>query len=80
MSTVTEWIRAFEIFKKYTERPDEERFEVCAEHDELWAGPDPITVSDEDREELESLGYQRRVFSEVRLRLRVSGKKRGTDE
>lgn len=47
-----EFIRAFEIFRKY---PQDEM--VTAEHDEVYAGPDPRIVSDEDKAELEKLGW-----------------------
>lgn len=42
----------FEIFDKY-----EGYQEVAAEHDRIFAGPDPEIVSDEDKETLEEIGW-----------------------
>lgn len=46
------FIRAFAIFATYEHTAD-----VAAEHDEMWAGPDPDDVSPEHLAELEELGW-----------------------
>ena len=48
------WAEAFTIFAKYDDKP---YGEVAAEHDEIYAGPDPQDVSDEDLARLEVLGW-----------------------
>lgn len=45
--------RAFQIFDSY----GTERQGVSAEHDQIWAGPDPADVTDEHIAELEQLGW-----------------------
>lgn len=54
MPTYAKWIEAFQIFAKY----DPEGTDVAAEHDEMWAGPDPSVVSPEDKARLEELGWR----------------------
>lgn len=44
--------KALDIFAKYEHRPW-----LSAEHDELFAGPDPSVVSAEDIEALDQLGW-----------------------
>ena len=46
------WAEAFSIFAKYDERGD-----VAAEHDEVFAGPDCNVMSDEDLVRLAALGW-----------------------
>lgn len=48
------WARAFTIFALY---PDGGSDEVAAEHDEVYAGPNPDVVSPEHLAELETLGW-----------------------
>lgn len=50
--TYDDLIKAFEIFKKYPHSGY-----VSAEHDEVYSGPDPAVVSDEDKAALEELGW-----------------------
>lgn len=57
MSQTEEWQEAFAIFAKY-DRGDGE-FEFVAEHDEVWFGPDPARVSDEDLARLHELGWNK---------------------
>ncbi len=47
-------MEAFMIFAKY---PNEYHDISRAEHDEIWAGPDPEVVSTEDKLRLEELGW-----------------------
>lgn len=46
-------LKAFMIFDKY----DAAENKVDAEHDEVWAGPDPKVVSEEDLAALAELGW-----------------------
>jgi hypothetical protein len=46
--------RAFQIFDSYG-NPNEQ--DISAEHDEIYAGPDPEVVSPEHLIELEALGW-----------------------
>lgn len=46
--------RAFQIFDSYGD-PNEQ--DISAEHDEIFAGPDPEVVSAEHLIELEQLGW-----------------------
>jgi hypothetical protein len=48
------WAEAFNIFAKYA--PDQ-LHAVVAEHDQIWAGPDPRDVSAEDHLRLGDLGW-----------------------
>ena len=48
-------IEAFLIFKKYMN--DDMSTRVSAEHDIVYAGPDPIDVSEKDKKRLEELGW-----------------------
>lgn len=50
-----EWILAFRIFQKY----DPGSFNVQASHDEVHAGPEPDSVSDDDLRELYALGWRK---------------------
>lgn len=49
-----EWITGFTIFQRY--QPDA-KFAVSAEHDIVYAGPTPATVSNEDKAALERCGW-----------------------
>ena len=53
MRTFAEYAEAFTIFAKYSD----EKFAVCAEHDEIFAHVDPEMVSDEDKKRLKELGW-----------------------
>lgn len=54
LSVYQQWARAFEIFASYPH----ERFEgVSAQHDEVFAGPDPAVVSAEHLAELEAMNW-----------------------
>jgi len=53
--TVEGWSRAFEIMGRY-QKPGK-MFHVAPEHDELFAGPDPEIVTEEDKKALEELGW-----------------------
>lgn len=56
MSTgYSELIEALTIFDKYYQEGSYGF--LHAEHDEIWAGPDPSIVSDEDKEHLKELGW-----------------------
>lgn len=48
------WSKAFAIFAKYH---DGKHGHVSAEHDEVFAGPNPDVVSDADKAELERYGW-----------------------
>lgn len=47
-----DYVKAFDIFRKYPHSAF-----VHAEHDEVWAGPDPADVSDDDKVALKELGW-----------------------
>lgn len=49
------WAEAFTIFERYL--PNEKWAQVAGEHDVVYAGPNPETVSDEDRARLDQLGW-----------------------
>jgi len=51
--TFNEFAEAFAIFDKYSK----DEFAVCAEHDEIFAHLDSETVSEDDKERLEELGW-----------------------
>lgn len=51
-STYSEWIEALEIFSKY-----EHVQGFSADHDEVFAGPNPEVVSDDDSTKLIELGW-----------------------
>lgn len=53
MSKYSDWAEAFTIFAKY----DDKQYGVSAEHDEVYAGPSPSSVSEDDIEKLDSLGW-----------------------
>jgi hypothetical protein len=55
-----EWIESFEIFKKYNATGGLE----AAEHDEVFAGPNPNVVSSEDLVRLEQLGWNESEYGE----------------
>jgi hypothetical protein len=46
-------IKVFQIFRKYGNLP----YPTHCEHDEMMVCVDPETVSDEDKQELDSLGF-----------------------
>lgn len=51
--TTTDLLRGIAIFEKYQSDTN-----VCAEHDQIWLGPDAeIEIAKEDLEELELLGF-----------------------
>lgn len=52
MSGYQRIIEAFQIFEKYDHFKN-----VHAEHDELYAGPDPSVVSEEELVKLDELGW-----------------------
>lgn len=52
----TSFVIAFSVFAAYTKGRDH----VAAEHDELFAGPDPAVVSDADLIKLEKHGWTAR--------------------
>ena len=56
--TYAEWIESLNIFAKYA--PDGLATPVwpCLEHDEIWMGPDPEIVSDEDKARLSELRWE----------------------
>ena len=54
VETYNELAKAFTIFAKYSPQ----YADVSAEHDVLYAGPDPETVSDEDKKALSELGWE----------------------
>jgi len=52
MTRIEQIVRGINILSKY---PD---CDMAAEHDEIWFGPnDPDVVSEEDKAELETLGW-----------------------
>ena len=53
MNIYEEFSEAFTIFAKY----DTDGY-ICAEHDEIFAGPNPEIVSEEDKKKLEELGWR----------------------
>lgn len=54
MNAYERMIRAFEIFNSY---PGEHVHNLAAEHDRLFAGPDPAEVSADHIAELNALGW-----------------------
>lgn len=55
----SEWIESFQIFEKYGCTDGI----AAAEHDEVFAGPDDISIiSDEDRVRLEALGWNESAY------------------
>ncbi len=52
MSVYENFRAGLAIFERYEHYP-----RMTARHDEIYAGPDPESVSDEDRATLESLGW-----------------------
>lgn len=53
-ATYKDLIEAFTIFAKYE---GENQYLPGVEHDEMWAGPNPEDVSEEDKKRLEELGW-----------------------
>lgn len=51
--TYAAWAEAFTIFAKYSS----EFYQISAEHDIVYAGPDPAVVSEEDKTRLEALNW-----------------------
>lgn len=51
--TWAEFAEAFTIFAKY----GDEEYSTQADHEEIFAGPNPTIVSAEDRARLEELGW-----------------------
>jgi hypothetical protein len=51
--TYAGWAEAFTIFHKYKAN----RADVAAEHDTIYAGPDPATVEQADLVRLKELGW-----------------------
>ena len=49
------WSKAFALFAKYDTSP---YVEVAAEHDIIFAGPNPKDVSEEDKQELTRYGWR----------------------
>jgi len=54
--TNKEWIESFSIFDKYAIDPSEEGVHRTTA-DDIYAGPDPVKVSPEDKARLEELGW-----------------------
>jgi hypothetical protein len=55
--TYAEWIESLAIFAKYSpEGLNGKEWAIC-EHDEMWMGPNPDIVSDEDKARLEELRW-----------------------
>lgn len=52
-----EWIESLTIFAKYEPEGLDTVVWPCAEHDEMWMGPDPKLVSDEDKTRLAELHW-----------------------
>lgn len=46
--------QAFEIFRNFSNHKDHS---VSAQHDVIYAGPDPVDVPDEYKEKLAALGW-----------------------
>jgi hypothetical protein len=57
---LVEFAEAFMIFAKY----GDESHSVQTAHDEIFAGPDPSVVSDEDRARLKELGWMESIENE----------------
>lgn len=57
--TFAAWAEAFAIFGKY--QPD--MAQIDAQHDVIFAGPDPAWISQEDKDKLGQLGWH--ISSEV---------------
>jgi len=53
-SNWSRWAKAFTIFAKYAGK---EYAHTAAEHDEVYAGPEPEKVSEEDKKLLNELGW-----------------------
>lgn len=53
MSDYADMARAMQIFASY----NGQREDISAEHDEIFAGPDPAAVSAEHLDELEGLNW-----------------------
>jgi hypothetical protein len=51
----SEYAEAFSIFSQYDNKP----FSVHAEHDEIFAGPNPSVVSAEHLKRLNELGWRK---------------------
>jgi hypothetical protein len=51
--TYAAWAEAFAIFAKY----NSDFHQISAEHDIVYAGPEPSKVSDEDKSRLEQLNW-----------------------
>ena len=47
------WIEVFQIFQRYGALV----MDISAEHDVIYAGPDPAKVSEEDKDRLDTLGW-----------------------
>ena len=54
MATIRSIIRGLEILEKHT---DPTKHLICAEHDQIWAGGDPSLYSENERTELEAIGW-----------------------
>lgn len=50
---MNELIKALQIFAKYSDS----KFPTCCEHDILYVPVNPAIVSEEDKEELDKLGF-----------------------
>jgi hypothetical protein len=55
MSSFEKHIEAFKIFQKYDEKKD--GWPLHAEHDTIYCSINPDKVSDEDKKDLEGLGW-----------------------
>lgn len=56
MITYENMIESILIFQKYA-TPDDDCLPLSPMHDQLYAGPDPEIVSEEDKERLKSFGW-----------------------
>jgi len=56
LSTWKDYAEEFAIFAKYS-GTSEGYDHVAGEHDELWAGPNPEVVSEEDAKLIKKLGW-----------------------
>ena len=55
--TFAQWIESLQIFAKYSAKGLDGFANISAEHDEIFMGPDPEEVSEEDNARLEELGW-----------------------
>lgn len=56
MITYDSMFESLQIFRKYANSGDD-YFPMSPMHDQLYAGPDPIVVSEEDKKRLSEIGW-----------------------